>query len=588
MNNENLNFFIENYIKNDKTHRALMITAPWGTGKTYYIKNILCPYLETKNLEYAIVSLYGVNDIKEISKNIYIELRTKNIFGKSEKSNATKILGKTIIKGIASFFKVDISQNDNDWQALYESIDLSNKLIILEDLERCKLDILEVLSFVNNLVEQDGIKILLVANENEIIKYDKEINGDKKEKILTQKSEQYLKIKEKTIGDTIRFNPNINNSVVSIIKTFEFKSFDSIFEDTSFIQSIVAELLFVDCYNFRSLLFACQKMCEILNNLDFNLNIDYFKNMFLGIIAYSLKLNCKGSKIWNDEKTYTSYELGSYVHPLFKSSYNYIEKHVLSEEDIKKEQKLFLSYSNESKIDEEFKTIFHYYISNDKLLKNNIEFLKKMLDSNSINNYNQYIRLFNYLVSIKYNVGFEDLIDECKKLMLGNIKQAIENKYIIDVYNVSGIELITEEEKAEFDNFINEIHKFINDFRNINEDFPYDCKKISIFYDSLLKNKDEMLFENGFISRLNLSKLITTIKDANSEEINYLRRIINFIYFRFADIKQYYLCDLESLKKLLNAVEQLVDENGIDKIKKLQLKWLLQDFNKIILKIENI
>ena len=40
---------------------------------------------------------------------------------------------------------------------------------IPEDLERSSIDIIEVLGFVNNLVEQDGVKVLLVANEEEII-----------------------------------------------------------------------------------------------------------------------------------------------------------------------------------------------------------------------------------------------------------------------------------------------------------------------------------------------------------------------------------------------------------------------------------
>ena len=52
---------------------------------------------------------------------------------------------------------------------LYESVDFSGKLIILEDLERTNIGILKLLGYVNNLVEQDGVKVLLVANEEEII-----------------------------------------------------------------------------------------------------------------------------------------------------------------------------------------------------------------------------------------------------------------------------------------------------------------------------------------------------------------------------------------------------------------------------------
>ena len=57
-------------------------------------------------------------------------------------------------------------------QKLYKSIDLSGKLIIIEDLERSGIDILEILGYVNNLVEQDGVKVLLVAKEDELIQYE--------------------------------------------------------------------------------------------------------------------------------------------------------------------------------------------------------------------------------------------------------------------------------------------------------------------------------------------------------------------------------------------------------------------------------
>ena len=40
-----LNEYILNYYKNDKTHSAIMLTAPWGMGKSYYIKNNLTVYL---------------------------------------------------------------------------------------------------------------------------------------------------------------------------------------------------------------------------------------------------------------------------------------------------------------------------------------------------------------------------------------------------------------------------------------------------------------------------------------------------------------------------------------------------------------
>ena len=47
MTYEELNKYIKNYVENDITGRAIMITSAWGSGKSYYVKNILKNYLES-------------------------------------------------------------------------------------------------------------------------------------------------------------------------------------------------------------------------------------------------------------------------------------------------------------------------------------------------------------------------------------------------------------------------------------------------------------------------------------------------------------------------------------------------------------
>ena len=59
-----------------------------------------------------------------------------------------KIVTKTIFKGVTSFLNIDLSHSDEEMQELFESVDFSGKLIILEDLERSGIDIIEVLGYV--------------------------------------------------------------------------------------------------------------------------------------------------------------------------------------------------------------------------------------------------------------------------------------------------------------------------------------------------------------------------------------------------------------------------------------------------------
>lgn len=292
-----LNEYILNYYKNDKTHSAIMLTAPWGMGKSYYIKNNLIPSIDTNNERKCIViSLYGLKDTAEISKSIYFELRAKKLKNISEKANVGIILGKTVLKGIAGFFGIDLTKNGKDLQKLYESIDLSDKLIIFEDIERSGIDIIELMGYVNNLCEQDGVKVLLVANEKEILKYEtKEIEDDesngkkiKTGKFLTSKSNEYLKIKEKTLSDTIIFPPYVYDALINIMRGFHNDYFNSFLKEKAengrvFVVDVIEREIMGDknimSYNLRSFIIACQKTIEIYNHLTKGKkhNLEYLK-----------------------------------------------------------------------------------------------------------------------------------------------------------------------------------------------------------------------------------------------------------------------------------------------------------------------
>ncbi len=74
MTYQELNQYILHYLTEDKTKSAIMLTGPWGTGKSYYIQNELKPFLEKKENgghSCVIVSLYGLKDTAEISKSIF-------------------------------------------------------------------------------------------------------------------------------------------------------------------------------------------------------------------------------------------------------------------------------------------------------------------------------------------------------------------------------------------------------------------------------------------------------------------------------------------------------------------------------------
>lgn len=46
MTNKQICEYMKHYIEKDKTNSAVMLTAPWGKGKSFFIQNELIPYLK--------------------------------------------------------------------------------------------------------------------------------------------------------------------------------------------------------------------------------------------------------------------------------------------------------------------------------------------------------------------------------------------------------------------------------------------------------------------------------------------------------------------------------------------------------------
>lgn len=134
MTYQELNQYILHYLTEDKTKSAIMLTGPWGTGKSYYIQMDSNRFLRKRKRGHScvIVSLYGLKDTAEISKSIYLGTRMKFLTAASEKSTTVTFAGETIIKGIAGAFGVDLSVSERSLKRLYASVNLTGSWLSLK------------------------------------------------------------------------------------------------------------------------------------------------------------------------------------------------------------------------------------------------------------------------------------------------------------------------------------------------------------------------------------------------------------------------------------------------------------------------
>ena len=261
--------------------------------------------------------------------------------------------------------------------------DPQHKLIILEDIERSSIDILEVLGYVNNLVEQDNVKVLLVANEDVILKY-KESRSDKDKKIIkvpTAETINYLTTKEKTVSDTIVFEGNLFEAIKSIIQKFSNNRLAE-FGNDSCVKEICELLDLHACKNLRTFTYACQKTSDIYRRLPNNCPQENLKCIFYSIIAFAIKIKTGYFPDWKGSE-YLSTELSSEEFPLYRFCYDYIRWQFLDLSKVNpafEEHKKMILYGQRSgRNDPDLQIIENYYVYPEKTVLDTLQRIETRL-----------------------------------------------------------------------------------------------------------------------------------------------------------------------------------------------------------------
>ena len=591
MTYQELNQYILHYLREDKTKSAIMLTGPWGTGKSYYIQNELKPFLEKKENEghsCVIVSLYGLKDTAEISKSIYLGTRMKFLTAASKKSTTVMFAGETIIKGIAGAFGVDLSVSERSLKRLYASVNLTGKLVVLEDLERSGIDILEVLGYVNNLVEQDGVKVLLVANEEELIQYtlleastkaDLErtemldrITGHR-DRLFTDSTIAYLKVKEKTISDTIEFEEDYQTAIREIVQIFDNETLNK-FSTIESIKYILDIMLHCQSYNLRSFIFACQKTSDIFSSLDEKYLSDenFIQAVFIGILSFVLKQKNGNSHTWGNEK-YFSAVLGYEKAPLFKFCYDYIMRQITEFEDIEGAyqaySELVLYDKNRSNNDNDIITLQTYYVRTDSDVLDAINNIERRLEVPEDISFYQYGTIAVYAIIIKGILGCD--IDTIKRRLVANLEGQGNKLELEQIFRtIIGTDCTTKQ-KEEYESLRKEMARSLKKGDKIIPNFDYQPEQSKDFYDYAITNEGKFHTQESFAVNDKckaLAKKVKDIIDTKSSFADWLNNQIVRDQLKF-DIK---VCLIkngyppqyspEVFQKVMEQVENFEENNG--------------------------
>lgn len=633
MDDDKILDILNKYIENPKMQYAILIDGEWGSGKTYFIKNKFVK--DNKKIIY--IPLNGMKNREEIDKKIYYKILENNIPSNITKSKGIKLVKKTggaifsiTNELIKKTFSIDISgiKNINGSAIISLFKNISEYVIVFDDLERCEMPISEILGYINDYVEHRNVKCVIVANEREINKINYDDNyelkilsclkddidyGDKEEnsahssgnnkkvgifeiknRILNmyEGNKKYQEIKEKLIGITIKYVPDISVIYDELIQEYE-KNNKKLYDFLKINKESCIDILKLNnCCNIRTIIFLLDRFEKLYNEINKH-DIDkkdiiidlVFKNIIFSSIGIKNGIDIR--KVLSGAMCSNSVTLKNDLkqsHNNYYTAFNFVDDFIVNgnidKDKMIKSIEYYLSINYE-KIDENdpYNKIKIYWELEDEEIKESLRGIWSNIKNNKYN-YQLFPKII-YALSCIENLDFE-------KEMIQNIIDEM-GKYI-------------EENKIGFIDF----HIFARD-EQVAEIYNKNIKKIKDKIEISGKNKNESslkeifnsedwgiklheyirkqdyLNKRQFLKDFDINLIVDKIKESNSKNIYYFKYCIDAIY-NFSNLKDYSMNDLEKMSQLIEKLDKMNKDNfGVTKKEAIEyLSEILKEKKKIL------
>lgn len=437
---------ILDYIRSDYTDYAVMINGEWGSGKTHFWNNKVRKKIESMQLNgkrYTTIymSLYGISNLEEISKKIFIEtthLMDKNLrkFMNNNEQTTIPEYAKTGLD-MANLFGVTQSGDKIDYAEFFSTDD---KVLCFDDLERANVDVIDILGYINNFVEHDHIKTIIICNEKELSTKLKSSNLEMKTFIATylldkqgelnkadvpmvekiqdkiehvfDKANDYERIKEKLIGETFEYAPKFDYIINGILMRYENNP-DLIRFLRENTRLIISTFHKSGTRNLRILKHALndfKKVFEMVNKSYPNTNNRVMQTMLIFTIAISFEI--KAGKITKDKfinikdnEEYKSILVSSRI--LMDNRQFYIKEF---------DNNYYYNFKSEYRF---FKFIEYYVrtrIFDMKLFKENMETIRNTVDTENLPAYKRLLTEEYWKISDdQFDIIIKEVLEEVKE-----------------------------------------------------------------------------------------------------------------------------------------------------------------------------
>lgn len=436
---------IEEYIRRPYTDYAVMINGEWGSGKTHFWNNKLRQRIEAiRNKDGQLyktiyISLYGINSLEEISKKIFLEtnpLMSKALkkFTDGSDGNYLPEYVKTGVDIANLYGVIQPTTSQQDFSKVFSTTD---KVLCFDDLERANIDIVDILGYINNFVEHDGIKTILICNEKELaIKFknnniemktlvatmllseqgelaketketDKPIATilDDKIKSIFDRTNAYERIKEKLIGECFEYTPEYSYILNGMLVRYEYNP-----ELSKFLKKEIATIINVfnktNTKNLRVLKHALNDFEKIYNMTTYqypNASRELMKTllMFTIAIAFEIKVGGNVKQSFSNINSNEEYKSILYTSNLVNDETSYYIKEF--------DTRYFLNYKSDYRYFKFIEIYVRTRIFNEKVFHDNME---EALSQKETVKEAEYIKLLNGTYWKLSDLDFSILVDQ--------------------------------------------------------------------------------------------------------------------------------------------------------------------------------
>ena len=561
---------IKHYITTSKCYySAILINAPWGAGKTYFVKSIL--YAEVKkelqnyNKHMVYISLNGINSVDQLCSRF--NLAKLKLSNKPKSNNNIADDSLNVISAFSDLLSKENQKKVNVALKITDSmVKISKKIVmsfkgedivfVLDDLERSTIPIEELLGCISDIAEQEECKFILIGNEEKI-----------------ENQNKYYEIKEKVIGHTYLFKQDVQSVINNEFKDEELKEYkNEIIDMLNDEKSINYRVLFQALENYKELKEKIQKM-----------QFDYFKDNdnwieflfdLLCSCYYTKQIQMEPKKVENRTTEDAYIELTRNIINQKRLKFEFVNK-ICSEgfcnkESIKSELKEYIRQEDLSKKEKMlYKLHQEYYLMEDDEVEEQFKEIIKKLHSNSIN-----IILYPQILSVYYklrDIDFfqdENVLNEILSNMENNISKAesLTNLKTLKYYNG-----VPKKYKMKFEENIERLVR-TQDNKFLKKRIVLDNEWVQFLKDTYQRNADMYMQKKAFLLYIDIESLLNKICNEKNVVIEDFRAFIieigrNYIFEN----------DKEVVENMITRIEEHIKISKKLKVRNLQLNWLISN-----------